>query len=97
MVWLAQGFWQAGQIDLVRPYAERYFTDVPAMAGRVGEDALNNVARPAFPSVVVEPATLELLEQTLAGGSLSPAVHRAMVDTGSQLREAVSSRATWGA
>ncbi|GAA1258007.1 aminopeptidase N [Oryzihumus leptocrescens] len=97
MVWLAQGFWQAGQLDLVRPYAERYFTDVPAMAGRVGEDALNNVAKPAFPSVVVEPATLELLEQALAGGTLTPAVHRAMVDTGSQLREAVTSRATWGA
>ena len=81
----------------MRPYAERYFTDVPAMAGRVGEDALNSVARPAFPSVVVEPATLELLEQTLAGGTLSPAVHRAMVDTGAQLREAVASRATWSA
>ena len=36
--------WTALYFDVVPPYVERYFTDVPAMAGRVGEDALARVA-----------------------------------------------------
>ena len=46
---LAAGFWTARDLDVVRPYVERYFTDVPAMAGRVGEDALARVATLGLP------------------------------------------------
>ena len=47
---LAQGFWLADDLAVVRPYAERYFTDVPAMTAWVGEDAIARVATLAYPA-----------------------------------------------
>ncbi len=90
---LAAGFWTARDLDVVRPYVERYFTDVPAMAGRVGEDALARVATFGYPSPVVEQATLDLTDSALARDDLSPAVRRALVDAGSELAEGVRSQA----
>jgi aminopeptidase N len=90
---LAAGFWTARDLDVVRPYVERYFSDVPAMAGRVGEDALARVATLGYPSPVVEQATLDLTEAALARDDLSPAIRRALVDAGSELAEGVRSQA----
>jgi aminopeptidase N len=89
---LAAGFWTARDLDVVRPYVERYFTDVPAMAGRVGEDALARVATLGYPSPVVEQATLDLTRAALERDDVSPAVRRAMVDAGSELAEGVRSQ-----
>ena len=80
----------------MRPYAERYFTDVPAMAGWVGEDALARVATLAYPSRVVDDEVVALSERVLAEGRLTAAVRRSVVDAESQLREALRSRATFG-
>jgi aminopeptidase N len=93
---LAAGFWTARDLDVVGPYVERYFADVPAMAGRVGEDALARVASLAYPSPVVEQSTLELTGAALERADLSPAVRRALVDAGSELAEAVRSQAVFG-
>ena len=93
---LAAGFWTARDLEVVRPYVERYFADVPAMAGRVGEDALARVGTLAYPSPVVEQSTLELTRAALERADLSPAVRRALVDTGSELAEAVRSQAVFG-
>ena len=93
---LAQGFWQGSGRDLLPPYAERYFTDVPAMREWVGEDALARVALLAFPAVVVEPAIAELSAMTLRRDDLSAAVRRSMVDADWQLGEALRSRTTFG-
>ena len=93
MLALCQGFWDPARPDLVSPYVERYFADVPALAGRVGEDALARVAAAAYPSTVVDPRTVELTERALARDDLSPAVRRALRDRGSMLAEALASRA----
>ena len=93
---LAQGFWLADDLAVVRPYAERYFADVPAMSDWVGEDAIARVATLAYPGRVVEDATVERSEATLGGGGLTAGVRRSMVDAESQLREALRSRATFG-
>ena len=93
---LAQGFWLADDLDAVRPYAERYFTEVPAMAAWVGEDAIARVATLAYPARVVEDATVELSAAAVAGNGLSVAVRRSVVDAESELREALRSRATYG-
>jgi aminopeptidase N len=93
---LAQGFWLTDDLDVVRPYAQRYFTEVPAMTAWVGEDAIARVATLAYPARVVEEATLELSAAALAGGRLSVAVRRSVVDAQSELREALRSRATFG-
>jgi aminopeptidase N len=92
---LAQGFWQASQDDVLRPYAARYVADVPAMSTWVGEDALARVATLSFPWVLVEPATAELVDAALERGDVSAAVRRSMVDARSELGEALRSRARY--
>ena len=93
---LAQGFWLAEDLAVVRPYAQRYFEEVPAMREWVGEDAMARVASLAYPGRVVEDATVELSEAALDGGRLTAAVRRSVVDAESELREALRSRAVFG-
>jgi aminopeptidase N len=93
---LAQGFWEGTDLEAVRPYAERYFADVPAMAQWVGEDALSRVATLAYPSRVVEEEVAALSARVRESGRLTAAVRRSVVDAESQLREALRSRATFG-
>jgi aminopeptidase N len=93
---IAQGFWFAQDLDVVRPYVARYFEEVPAMTAWLGEDALARVASLAYPSRVVEDETARLSQDRVARGGLSPAVRRAVVDAQSQLHEALRSLARHG-
>jgi len=93
---LATGFWEASDQDVLRPYVARYFSDVPALAGRVGEDALARVAALAYPSRVVEASTAEQSAAALQRSDLTASVRRAIVDADSQLREALASRDAFG-
>jgi aminopeptidase N len=93
---LAQGFWASGDPDVLRPYAARYFSDVPPMSAWVGDDALARVATLAYPSRVVEPQTAELSRAALERDDLTAAVRRSVVDAQSELEEALRSRATFG-
>ncbi|MEI2776736.1 MAG: aminopeptidase N [Tetrasphaera sp.] len=92
---IAGAFWSSPEVDLVLPYVERYFTDIPALAARVGEDALGTVAALAYPLRVVAQRTLDLGVAALARGDLTPAVTRAIVDAQSKLTEALASRAAF--
>jgi len=93
---LAAGFWQATDQDVVKPYVDRYFRDVPAMSGRVGEDALARVAALAYPANLVERTTVEQSAAALRRQDLTASVRRAILDADSQLREALASQATFG-
>jgi aminopeptidase N len=93
---LAAGFWHAGDQDIIRPYVARYFSDVPALAGRVGEDALARVAALAYPASLVEDSTAEQSEAALGRPDLTASVRRAIMDADSELREALASRAVFG-
>jgi len=93
---LAAGFWQAGDQDVLRPYVGRYFTDVPPLSGRLGEDALARVAALAYPGSLVEASTADQSAQALGRQDLTASVRRAIVDADSQLGEAMASRATFG-
>jgi len=93
---LAAGFWHANDQDVLRPYVARYFVDVPALSGRVGEDALGRVAALAYPANLVEASTADQSEAALGRPDLTASVRRAIVDADSQLREALASRARFG-
>jgi len=93
---LATGFWQATGQDVLRPYVARYFSDVPAMSGRVGEDALARVAALAYPANLVERSTADQSAAALRRSDLTASVRRAIVDADSQLHEALASRAAFG-
>ncbi|MCA0290573.1 MAG: aminopeptidase N [Actinobacteria bacterium] len=94
---LAGAFWQTTDRDLVSPYVERYFTDVPGLAGRLGEDALGTVAALAYPLPLVASRTLDLSRAALARDTLSPAVRRSIVDAQAKLEEGLASRAAFPA
>ncbi len=96
MIHLARGFWAAPDEELVADYVPRFFTDVPAMSGWVGEDALSRVVLVAFPKVFTE-ETARLSAETISRDDLTPAVRRSLVDADAELREALASRATFGA
>jgi len=93
---LAAGFWHARDQDVLRPYVARYFSDVPALSGKVGADALARVAALAYPGNLVEVATAEQSAAALRRQDLTAAVRRAIVDADSELREALASRAAFG-
>ena len=93
---LATGFWHASDMDLLRPYVGRYFSDVPRLSGRVGEDALARIAALAYPSKMVEKSTAEQSLVALQRADLTASVRRAIVDADSQLHEALASRAAFG-
>jgi aminopeptidase N len=92
---LATGFWHATDQGVVRPYVARYFAEVPAMSGRVGEDALARVAALAYPATLVETSTADQSAAALRRTDLSASVRRAIVDASSQLDEALASRAAF--
>jgi aminopeptidase N len=91
---LARGFWAAPTDELVEPWVERYFTDLPAMSGWVGEDALSRIVALAFPQVFTA-ETARLSAAALARTDLTPAVRRSLVDGDSDLREVLASRAAF--
>jgi aminopeptidase N len=88
---LARGFWAAPADDLVADYVPRYFTEVPAMSGWVGEDALSRVVFLAFPKVFTD-ETARLSAEALRRDDLTPAVRRSLVDADWELQEALGSR-----
>lgn len=94
---LAQGFWSSGEPEVLAGYVERYLTEVPALSGVVGEDALARVAQLAFPLPVPTQATAEAVDAVLAGGTVSPAVRRSMVDQRAVLTEVLRSQERYGA
>ncbi len=93
---LGAGFWSSGTAEDLRPYARRYVTDVPRLAERVGDDAMQKVSLEAFPTPVVTAETLAALEEMLADPTLTPAVRRTTRDGAARLAEALRSRAVFG-
>ncbi|MFI1091397.1 aminopeptidase N [Streptomyces sp. NPDC020917] len=76
----AQGFWHPEQEALLAPYAERYFADAVALAGRRGPAIAEAVGRYGFPSTAVAPATLVLGRAALDSPGLTAALRRSLVD-----------------
>jgi aminopeptidase N len=80
----AEAFWQPGQETLTAAYAERYFTDVPAMLeGRYLLAALK-VVRFAFPAYTAH--ALPHAESMLRRNDLDPLLRREIADGADELR-----------
>ncbi|MFF9894148.1 aminopeptidase N [Streptomyces longispororuber] len=88
----AQGFWQAGQDDLVRPYVARYFDDAVGLAARRGPAIAEAAGRHAFPLPAVDNDTLRLGETCLARTDLTPALRRRLTDQLDDLARALRVR-----
>ncbi|GAA0475041.1 aminopeptidase [Paractinoplanes deccanensis] len=88
----ASGFWQAEQLDLVRPYVARYFAEMPGMMRLRSGMSAEKTATYAYPNVMVEPATRSLAAELLATGDLDPILRRVVEDADDDLRRALAAR-----
>ncbi len=90
---ILRGFQQPEQVDLLRPYVDRYLDRlVPMWRERDLETALT-FAEAAFPHHVVEPALDRQLDAALAAGGLAGPLHRILVEGQDDLRLALRARA----
>jgi len=76
----ARGFWRPEQLELTRPYVERYATDVVPLFAAGATQTARAVARGAFPATHVEPATVAAVDHLLATPSLDPSLRRILVE-----------------
>ncbi|WP_327157469.1 aminopeptidase N [Streptomyces tubercidicus] len=89
----ATGFWAPEQLDLLRPYADRYFTEVPALADARGPALATAAGRYAFPTPFVDDHTLALGQACLTDRDPTPALRRKLTDQLDDLRRALRVRA----
>ncbi|NHN55232.1 aminopeptidase N [Calidifontibacter sp. DB0510] len=83
----------ASDPDLVRRDVERYFTVIPALAGRYGEFAVKRIAMAAFPLTLTESAAVQAVHTALAADQeMTAGVRRALVDCAARLDEAMLSQ-----
>jgi aminopeptidase N len=61
-----QGFWDFDNADIVEPYVERYFVDLPSVWPTKGEDLAEDIGMLMYPIQFVSPALLERTDQFLA-------------------------------
>jgi aminopeptidase N len=92
----AEGFWQPSQQELTRPYVDRCFVELPAMAARRTPQVVLQIASACFPRYAVEPAVLEAAERMLARPDLKPVLRRVAADRADDLRRALAARTLEG-
>ncbi|WP_106129509.1 aminopeptidase N [Pseudosporangium ferrugineum] len=88
----AQGFWQPEQLDLLTPYAERYFAEIPGMLERRTGMSGERVAVSAYPSLMVAARTRELAADLLATPGVPSILRRVVMDGDDDVRRALRAR-----
>jgi aminopeptidase N len=92
----AQGFWQPEQPELADEYLPRFYPDALDVSARRGAAIADVIARHAFPNAVVTAESLDLGRKTLATGTSTPAIQRALTDRLDDLSRALRIRASYG-
>ena len=91
---LIAGFWQRGQLELLRPYVQRYLDALPgAWSGRDAEEALL-VTDGLYPDVFVEQATVDVADAALASPTLPPPGRRLVTEARDATQRALRAQRT---
>jgi aminopeptidase N len=61
-----QGFWRSSQIELTRPFVERFFADVPQVWQTHSSEMAHTITELFFPANVIEAATLAAVDAAIA-------------------------------
>ncbi|MDI6098280.1 aminopeptidase N [Actinoplanes sp. NEAU-A12] len=88
----ASGFWQAEQLDLLEPYVERYFAEMPEMMRVRGGMSSEHIALVAYPSYAVSERTRQLAADLLATTGLNQILRRVVEDSDDDMRRALVAR-----
>ena len=87
---MAQGFWQLEQVELCRPYVERYFAEIRELWDARSPHVARVLAVRLYPGVVVEPSVLDRTTEFLADESLPAGLRRVVLERSDDLRRAVA-------
>ncbi|QKV92999.1 aminopeptidase N [Streptomyces sp. NA02950] len=87
----ATGFAPPGQNEVLRPFAHRYFDDMPALWQRRPAELAGQLSRQLFPWWGEEEAVLSGAEHLLAA-DLPPALHRIVTEAHAEFRRAAALR-----
>ena len=93
LVAVAQGFWRSEQADLLRPYAERFGAQFPALAATGSPEVVRVLGRLMFPTVLLEPGTLAMAESLLDGDRLSAGPRRIVAERRDEVERGLRARA----
>jgi aminopeptidase N len=86
------GFAQRDQLDLLLPYREKYFREVPAAyKGRTHEMA-STIGAGLFPHSLVDQRTVEMADESLARTDLPDSLRRAIVEGRDAVERALRAR-----
>ena len=83
-----------GSVELLRPYVDRFFAEVPALP--YGEFALARVVAAGFPMAITEPRTAELAQVAIDRENFTASARRSLVQGLALLRDALRSHESFG-
>ncbi|GAA1700448.1 aminopeptidase N [Fodinicola feengrottensis] len=86
------GFWHPGQLELLRPYADRYFASVADVWQRRSSEVAQNMVIGLFPRMLVEQSTLDAADALLAQSDHPPALRRLLAEQRDGVRRALAAR-----
>lgn len=86
-----------GSVQLLRPYVDRFFTQVPGLSHAYGEFALAQIVRAGFPLALTEPRTADLAQAALDADNLTASARRPVVQGLALLRDALQSHRRFAA
>ncbi len=93
---VAAGFWRPGQDDVLRPYVERYATELPALWDARTPQVAGTLAQRLFPTTLVEPGVLDRTAP-LEGEPHPAGLRRYVAEARDDLARALRARAAVGA
>ena len=87
------GFQQADQVELLAPYADRYFASIERIWDERTNETAINIITSMFPSVLIDQRTVDTTNRYLREGNPVPAVRRLLVEGRDGLERALRARA----
>ena len=89
------GMWQGGQEELTAPYVDRYFTDLPVLAGSRSGWVLAEATDVFFPATSLSAETLERARIAADDESLPLPMRRRLADCADDLERQLANRSAW--
>jgi aminopeptidase N len=86
------GFWISDQLELTRPYVDRYFAEIGEIWRTRTFDTAQTITQMLFPSAVIDQSTVDKVDAYLAGQDPTPPLRRALAEGRDGLVRALAAR-----
>ncbi|WP_462188114.1 ERAP1-like C-terminal domain-containing protein, partial [Frankia sp. CcWB2] len=86
------GFWISDQLELTRPYVDRFFDEIAGIWETRSFDMASTITQMLFPASVIEPETVAKVDAYLAEHNPVPPLRRALLEGRDGLVRALAAR-----